>query len=241
MSEKCIYTSFSPIAMLCFLRRNTCSLLLVSLFLAVGILRLTGGGHSNAYAETFISSSSFAKSSTAVSVSSSSSSIQTSVVRGRAVLIQKSAEKSEVLPGGIINYSVQVTNVLLRTIRNATVTDQYDASRMTIVQPAGAEFAQRGKLVWTIPELEPGKTWNARYRLAVNDAVVHGDIVRNVVSITGPDVEDAVLSERVSAVQVNVIESLPAAGVPYDKILLIGIVSTSLLLGILQRKTRIVR
>lgn len=131
-------------------------------------------------------------------------------------LFGKHADHSEVLPDGQIRYTITVLNVLLHPIRDAVVTDRFNPSQLTVMNAGNARIESSGTLEWTVPELAPGQEWSVRYVLAVLPEVPHGTRIRNIARITGSDITDATVSERVSVTQTGVVAVLPPTGAPLD-------------------------
>lgn len=162
--------------------------------------------------------------------SSSSSSRRTA---SRNLLFVKSANASEVMPGGTIRYTLRVQNVLLTVIDDAVITDRFDPAMMTAVDLGGGRETTPGQLRWIVPRLQPGMTWQTTYVLAVHENVPAGTDIGNVATIAGTDVATATLNEKVNVVRTGIVDSLPKTGVSYDGIFLLlsGIASLGVVAG----------
>jgi uncharacterized repeat protein (TIGR01451 family) len=130
-------------------------------------------------------------------------------------LLVKSADHTEILPGGRIRYTVTVRNILLHRIEDVVVSDRFDAAFMSMVDE-GTAMSTEGQLEWELPSLQPGEDWTASYVLVVHDDVKNGTTLNNIVSVVGGDVSEVPVDERVRLVATSVVTNLPAAGFPAD-------------------------
>lgn len=135
-------------------------------------------------------------------------------------LLEKTASPVEVLPGGEFTFTVTVRNVLLSTIRDATVTDRIDgATNLELVSSAEADVLEDGALQWTIETLPPGETWSRQYVIRLPADAVAGTVIRSITGVSGEGLDQVPLNEKVGTAAVTVIGRLPDAGVPYDLLL----------------------
>jgi uncharacterized repeat protein (TIGR01451 family) len=160
----------------------------------------------------------------------------TTVVAGTAkkpqrasALLRKIADRSEVRPGDTVSYTVSLTNSTDHPFRNVRVEDRLDSRYMTIL---GAERGQMqgDRLVWLIPELNPGQNWTVRYSVEISRNAPNGSYIDNVVSASGEGLETVSLSERVFTGKLGVVHKLPPTGAAYDQLFLL----VSALLGVGQ-------
>lgn len=169
--------------------------------------------------QTKTSSSSRSSSSSSHRSNSSSSRVATQNDRLRNVLFTKTADMREVVPGGVITYTLQVQNVLLTVIDDAMVSDKFDVAQITIIDAAGGVMPAAGQLEWKLPTLNPGEIWTRSYKVQVAQGLQSGTDISNVASITGNDVSYTTLDEKVTVAQTNVVGKLPPTGAPYDVLL----------------------
>jgi hypothetical protein len=180
------------------------------------------------------------RSSSSLSKTSSSRSSASSSVRSRAVtrsvLFSKSADKSEVIAGGSIRYTLYVQNVLLNTIDDAVVNDRFDTAYLTLGDAAGATVTAPGQLEWKLPRLMPGEVWTQSYTLNVANNPSNGTQLNNIASITGNDVAYASLDEKVMVVQTGVVGQMPSTGSASDVLFIFLSIGVSGAVVFLQRR-----
>lgn len=179
-----------------------------------------------------------ASSASSAILSSSRSSVRSrsSVAVNRSVLFRKTSDANEVLPGGLLRYTLFVQNVLLQSIDDATITDTFDASKLSIADAGGGNIIAPDQLQWVLPTLSPGHTWQQTYSLIVSPNAHAGITLNNVATITGTDTEYATLAEKVSFVKTDVVERLPSTGAPYDVFFLL-ITFPMAILGSFRQRT----
>lgn len=153
-----------------------------------------------------------------------------------AALLRKIADRSEVRPGDTVSYTISLTNSTDHPFRNVRVEDRLDNRYMTVL---GAEKGQMegDRLVWLVPELNPGQNWSVRYSVEISRNAPNGSYIDNVVSASGEGLETVSLSERVFTGKLGVVHKLPPTGAAYDQLFLL--VSALLGLGptfLLKRK-----
>ena len=136
-----------------------------------------------------------------------------------AVLLRKTADRSEVVPGGTVGYTITVQNTLLHVIRSAVVTDSFNPTYLSVQNTGNASVMGQGLMQWKLPDLAPGQIWTAHYTLAIAKNAPHALSVNNIARITGPDVGDASINERVTITRTGVMTQLPATGAPMDILL----------------------
>ncbi len=153
-----------------------------------------------------------------------------------STLLRKVADRSEMLPGGTVRYTIMVQNVLLHVIDDAVVTDRFDPQFLSIADSGNAQIVGQGEMQWKVPALQPGQRWETSYVLSISKNAPNGYIVKNIARITGTDVNDAAFSERVIITQTGVMTHLPATGAPFD--ILVGLFLSPLALAtaLVQRR-----
>jgi len=168
--------------------------------------------------------------------SSSSSSSRRTGAPSRSVLFSKSADTEEVVSGGSVRYTLFVQNVLLTTIDDATITDRFDASLLSVSDAGGGTVVSPGQLQWKLPRLLPGQTWEKSYTLSVSGTIAEGTQLSNVATITGNDVATASLDEKVVVAKTGIVGRLPATGAPYDVFFLLMTAPIAGALSMLQKR-----
>jgi uncharacterized repeat protein (TIGR01451 family) len=123
------------------------------------------------------------------------------------VEVTKDASTSEVFPGGMIEYTVRVTNTGDMDLENLKVTDQLPIG-VSVIDDGNADRNSGGRLEWTIDQLDQGDTWTVRYRVSVPQWTQPGTILRNDVRVL--DEEDGVNVGTMAIV--SVIGFLPQTG-----------------------------
>ncbi|HAI98907.1 TPA: hypothetical protein DCL30_05270 [Candidatus Peribacteria bacterium] len=100
--------------------------------------------------------------------------IQTPVAEPQAPIVKKQEQKlmrisltanqTEVAAGGTVRYQLSVRNLSRTTMEDLAVSVQFDPSVMSISVPVGRQGEVRGNLVlWTIPAIFAGQTWNTEF------------------------------------------------------------------------------
>lgn len=151
-------------------------------------------------------------------------------------VLRKVADSTEVLPGGHVRYTVYVRNTLAHSISDAVVTDRFNPSFLTVIDRGGATISSAGELQWEVPVLQPGQEWSQSYVLGVLPEVAHGTVISNIARITGTDIADAAVNERVSVSQIGIVSELPAAGAPLDALASLLMLPMALGPALLQRR-----
>jgi uncharacterized repeat protein (TIGR01451 family) len=154
----------------------------------------------------------------------------------RPVFFSKTADRTEVLAGGIVHYTITVQNTLPHAVRAVIVSDRYDASSFALADAGAAQGMEHGMLQWSLPTLEPGETWEVRYALRAKATLEHGSMLRNIATISGPDIRALSLEERVTVATSGVMGELPAAGAPIDALLSIVAAVCAGVPALLQRR-----
>ncbi|HRH93799.1 MAG TPA: hypothetical protein PKV72_04700, partial [Candidatus Peribacteria bacterium] len=135
------------------------------------------------------------------------------------VLLRKGVDRSEVVPGGQIRYTLYVRNTLDHDISDAMIVDRFDAQYMSFAgtdNRAALVKQAPGELQWQVPVLQPGQTWQASYTLEVAADAPNGFDLNNIASISGRDVSGVALSEKVRTVATAVFTDFPTTGFESD-------------------------
>lgn len=98
------------------------------------------------------------------------------------------SHQAEVLPGGTVLYTLTTKNLTRSTIKNLALSVQFDAKDATPVRVKDdGNTVQEGLLVWQIPALYAGRTWQTTFGLTANEALIAGDIIEFSVRASGDD------------------------------------------------------
>ncbi|MGD9932017.1 MAG: hypothetical protein AB7U05_18515, partial [Mangrovibacterium sp.] len=91
----------------------------------------------------------------------------TTVVSAPDLAITKTASKLIVQPGEEVEYTISYENIGNRTAIGTALTDDYDATYMTVVDAAGGTESA-GTLIWDLPDLLPGESGSRTYTMQVD-------------------------------------------------------------------------
>lgn len=152
------------------------------------------------------------------------------------VLLRKTSDRSEAIPGGRIRYTVMVQNVLLHPINEAVVSDSFDPTYLSIVDRGDAVVAHSGEMRWIVPSLAPGQVWQTSYVLAVSKDAPQGISINNIARISGSDVADASFSERVTVTQTGILRELPSTGAAMDAFVALLLLPLASMPAMIQRR-----
>jgi uncharacterized repeat protein (TIGR01451 family) len=143
-------------------------------------------------------------------------------VRASSVLpLQKTADSSEVRPGGTVGFTITLRNTTDHLMSNITIQDKFDARALSMLDSTKPAEMRSGTAVWTIAELQPGKVWSVHYRMQVSQSVKHGTELTNVVTASGEGLSELSLTERVQTMQIGVLTKLPKSGASLDMLFLL--------------------
>lgn len=151
------------------------------------------------------------------------------------LLLRKVAAGDEAVPGGELRYTIYVENVLPHALSSATVSDRFDPTYLRFLGSEIQGIYSGGNTVTiSIPSLEPGQAWQTSYILAVDPAAPQGHVLTNVATISGPDIDNLPITQRVRTVHTGVLTTLPQTGAAWDVMATMLGVTLSLGLGSLQ-------
>lgn len=153
-----------------------------------------------------------------------------------AVLLRKTSDRSEVVPGGHVRFAITVQNTLLHAIRGSVITDSFNPTYLSVQDNGSATTMGQGLLQWKLPDLAPGQVWTTSYVLGISKNAPNALSINNIARITGPDVADASFNERVTITQTGVLTHLPATGAAMDAILALLMAPLALAGAALQRR-----
>lgn len=121
--------------------------------------------------------------------------------------VSKSADTTEVFPGGTVEYTVTVENNTDDTLEDITVEDRISGSSYSIIDDGDADSRSGNTLKWEIDELEEGDSVTFRYRIVVDQTAYAGAVITNNVTVENDDFDDS------ASATVMVINTLPQTGV----------------------------
>ena len=140
-------------------------------------------------------------------------------VISRDVLFRKTADQSEVVPGGTVRYTLTVMNTLSHVISDAEIVDHFDAQYLTLESyqnPDSLISQQDGQIRWKVPVLQPGETWRTSYALSVASGAPNGLELNNVATLRGSDIVNGTsLTETVRTARTGVFTGIPETGVDF--------------------------
>ncbi|MCK5017154.1 MAG: DUF11 domain-containing protein [Candidatus Peribacteraceae bacterium] len=128
------------------------------------------------------------------------------------VTLRKTADKQEVRPGDTINYTIFLRNNTNHAFTHVKVKDRMDTRYMKLISSSYGKMNE-DTITWGIPELRPNEIWKVNYTIQVARNVPHGEILNNVVTVSGNGLDTISLTERVYTGETNVITDLPPTGV----------------------------
>ncbi len=153
------------------------------------------------------------------------------------VLLQKTADHTQVLAGGVVRFRLIVNNITDAQLSGLTVNDRFNASQFSVVDASGAKDSGAGTLEWSIPTLQPGDTWSVTYTLRAANDLPMGTMISNLAALNGNGLDAIALDRRLSATKIAVVSTLPTTGAPLD---MLGLVFLGLLPAVpaaLQRRS----
>ncbi|TSC57098.1 MAG: hypothetical protein Greene041662_1073 [Candidatus Peregrinibacteria bacterium Greene0416_62] len=150
----------------------------------------------------------FSSKSIASSVSSSNSSQQASA------RVIHTLQQNETLPGGSIRVTVGMVNTSRTTLRNLTISEQFDPSVIAIdTLPAGA-MRQGNYIIWHIPSIFAGQRWSEDMIVHVSSNAKIGTTALTA-RLAGDALDGTPQEQLASTVNLGV-ATLPATGGAFD-------------------------
>ena len=98
--------------------------------------------------------------------------------------IDKTADRTEALPGSVASYTITIRNTGNRDISNAILTDDYPESYIVITDSGGGTDAG-GALQWNLGTLRANSTTVVRYRVQLKQGLPRGTRIHNVATVRG--------------------------------------------------------
>jgi uncharacterized repeat protein (TIGR01451 family) len=130
--------------------------------------------------------------------------------------LQIFADRSEVVPGDTITYTIVVRNTKSQTVQSVRVESVLPTD--VRVTDTGGSTVKGNTLHWTIGSLGAGDIWRAQYSVRVDRSAKHGRMLATRVSIEGSDVSSLSLGQRTQRIDVGVVGSMPRTGAALDAI-----------------------
>ncbi len=170
-----------------------------------------------------------------------SSNSNTSVAFGDTtnMTFRKTADRGEAVPGGRIRYTLFVRNTMNTALTDGTIVDRFDPQYLTLdtyQHPEALASQNGGNMIWNIPVLQPGESWQTSYVLLVSKNAPTGVNLDNVASIRGTGLSSLSLTETVRTNTSGVLGDFPATGAGMDTILALVMAGMAVLTSGVQRK-----
>jgi len=140
-----------------------------------------------------------------------------SIVPQKQKLFRKWADRSEVLSGGQIRFTLRLQNTTQKTMRELSISDRFDPSLLKITSNLSSAAEEgNGHILWHVPVLMPGDVWEVSYVLHSENTVPHGATLSTIATLEGDMVAHISLEDRVQVIKVRVLAHLPKTGVSLD-------------------------
>lgn len=152
-------------------------------------------------------------------------------------MFQVRADAAEVVPGGILRLSAFLRNPFPHTLSGLSVSTRLHptGSRVLRLSSGGTEV-RSGRILWQIPDIDPGGSWNGRVALRLPESLQQNADFRGIFSLEGSAATHLPLTERVASVHATLLATLPTTGVPFDVFSTIGGWISALVPFVLQRR-----
>jgi len=182
-------------------------------------------------------STSSASSSFASSVSSSSETTSSAMSVHSSNIVSHETS-TEVLAGGKTHITIRIDNPLPGSIRNLTITEQFDPSILSEISDISGNGSIHGNLIiWEIPQIAAGKFWEGSYSARVDNR--QGVQTTVTARVSGQYVENFDQDDLSDTAIIGVVV-LPQTGYDADKVVLFVIAALAGLCTLALRKTQIV-
>ena len=123
------------------------------------------------------------------------------------ITIDKEADRSDVLPGSTLSYTLTLRNLSDGFAKGLIVEDHFTAGSLTVEDPSGGISIANG-VRWQIPSMGPAETRVIRYRVRVGSNMRNGQVITNDVRVEGFGFNRI----ATDSTQVNVISDGPVTG-----------------------------
>ncbi len=153
-----------------------------------------------------------------------------------AVRIVQTPTRGEILPGDTVKFTVALRNMSSTTLKNLTLTDQFNPARLRIMLPLKDGGAHGGNtLRWRIPILEPGDLWTTSFGARVADDTASGERITLLARVEGEGLDPSIVSN--THIATLGIALMPETGkATTQMIILVGSLIACLLLTLLNRR-----
>ncbi len=171
-------------------------------------------------------------------------STETGMAPQKTVIFRKTADRGEAVPGGSIRYTLYVQNTLDHVISDASILDRFDSTYLSLDTYEHSESLAShgdGEMVWTVPVLQPGESWQTSYILAVSANAPSGMELDNVASLRGADLNGMLLTQRVRTNKAGVISDFPTTGASMDAFLALALAGLAVATTGVQKKLAFAR
>jgi uncharacterized repeat protein (TIGR01451 family) len=131
--------------------------------------------------------------------------------------IVQTSSMSEVVAGGLIRYTVTITNMTRGTLHNVDIVDRYSPEMVEIIQPlANGGVIAGNKIIWNVPSLFAGKSWSTSFTVRAKDHLVAGDRIVFMSHAYSDEADFDLYPEVWSAVSGVGVAYMPQTGGKYD-------------------------
>lgn len=151
--------------------------------------------------------------------------------------IKLTPHQMEVVPGGSIRYSLSVHNLSKTTQQDLTVSVQFDPSQMNIKDnlPYGGKIDGNGLVVWDVPVLFAGQTWQVSFPVEVLSSVADGQRLYVSSRVSSPDlIADS--SDSLSTKVMVGTPIMPPTGMRFDVLFALMVMLLATCMTALHRK-----
>lgn len=153
------------------------------------------------------------------------------------LVFQVRTDTAEVVPGGLLHLSAFLRNPFPRTLSGLSVSARFGPAGSQVLRlSAGGTEVRSGRILWQIPDIAPGASWNGRVALRLPESPPQNADFRAVFSLEGPEATRLPLTDRVASVHSTLLTALPKTGAPFDIFLTIGGWISSLVPFVLHRR-----
>lgn len=125
--------------------------------------------------------------------------------RRGGVTLDKRVDRLEVLPGGLVSYTITLRNNSNANVRDVELTDNYD-NRMRVLSLTSGGAVGGGRIVWNLGTVAAGASKTVRVTMRVDGSLRHGDYLTNNAIARG---SFGTLNDSAS---VRVVSQMPATG-----------------------------
>lgn len=125
--------------------------------------------------------------------------------RRGGVTLDKRVDRLEVLPGGVVSYTIVIRNNGTANIRDVQIEDRFD-NRMRVVSLTQGGAVGGGRIIWNLGTVAAGGSKTVRVTMRLDGSLRHGDYLTNNATARG---SFGTLNDSAS---VRVVSHMPATG-----------------------------